>query len=344
MTRARDVADTQDNVGGSVAPFVAGKNKILNSDFSIWQRGTSKVLAQGDTFLADRFRTGMSAISSGTITVSQQTFTPGTAPVAGYESAYFWRIAGTSTPTGLSYLATDQPIEDVRTLAGQTVTFSFWAKSDIARNVDIGYVQYFGVGGSSTLQPIIGTVAVTTSWSRVSVTYTIPSMVGKTIGPGSCGVFRVYHPQNVNFTFDMWGVQLEAGNVATPFTTATGNPASELAACQRYYYRIYNPGSATNNAFAITGFVSATTQVWTPIQHPVKMRVTPTSLDYANVGFYVFRTGGNYQGGTWAINTASPEATCLIYTTSGLTVNDIGVLNQSINGTNVAYLGLNAEL
>jgi hypothetical protein len=276
MTRARDVADTQDNLGGAVAPFVAGKNKVINGDFGVWQRGTSKVLTSGDTYLADRWRTGMSAISSGTITVSQQTFTPGTAPVAGYESAYFWRIAGASTPTGLSYLATDQPIEDIRTLAGQTVTFSFWAKSDVNRNVDIGFVQYFGVGGSATLQPTIGTVAVTTSWSRLSITYVVPSIVGKTIGPNSCGVFRVYHPQNVNFTFDMWGVQMEAGPVATPFTTASGSVGGELALCQRYYWR-YTAATANGSymPFGMGHAVDANNARFM-FQYPVSARGNPT--------------------------------------------------------------------
>jgi hypothetical protein len=37
MTRSRDVADTQDNLGGAVAPYVAGKNKIINGDFFVNQ-------------------------------------------------------------------------------------------------------------------------------------------------------------------------------------------------------------------------------------------------------------------------------------------------------------------
>jgi hypothetical protein len=321
----------------------AGKNKILNSNFDIWQRGTSKVLAVGDTYLADRFRTGMSAISSGTITVSQQTFTPGAAPVSGYEGQYFWRIAGASTPTGLSYLATDTTIEDVRTLAGQTVTFSFWAKSDINRNVDLAYIQYFGSGGSTTLQPTIGTVAVTTSWSRVSLTYTIPSVTGKTIGTGSAGVFRVYHPQNVNFTFDMWGVQMEAGSNVTAFALATGNPASELAACQRYYYR-----ATAGNPYGLLGSLTGSTTgiALGNIKFPVTMRVIPTALDTSAMNTFYWESGAN-SGNT---ATAFTLGGSVSNTIGQLYITGTGKFVQGVvydlfgNNNGTAFVGFSAEI
>ena len=55
----------------------AGKNKILNGDFSIWQRGVTGV----NGFLADRWYLNAGAPTS--FSQTRQAFTPGTAPVAG---------------------------------------------------------------------------------------------------------------------------------------------------------------------------------------------------------------------------------------------------------------------
>ena len=64
--------------------FAAGKNKVMNGDFSIWQRGTSFSDVAGGPAIADRW-TVYAPGGSPAASVSRQTFTPGTAPVAGYE-------------------------------------------------------------------------------------------------------------------------------------------------------------------------------------------------------------------------------------------------------------------
>jgi len=99
--------------------YVAGKNKIINGDFGIWQRGTSFSSATGLGYTADRWFLSWSGTT--TIAVSRQTFTPGTAPVAGYESSHFARIARTAGSADDYFL---QRIEDCRTFAGQTITAS----------------------------------------------------------------------------------------------------------------------------------------------------------------------------------------------------------------------------
>jgi hypothetical protein len=230
MSRAQLTSTVEQNSGGAVAPYVAGKNKIINGAFDWWQRGTSFTLANGTwTYGADRFQ-AICNFSAGSAVYSQQTFTPGTAPVAGYEGSYYARLVSASTITNAMI---SQRIENVRTYAGQTVTFSFWVKGSSAITPTIYFSQNFGSGGSAGVDTTT-TFTTTTGWTRVSATVAIPSITGKTIGTSSYLDILIYHT-TASFTLDTWGWQVEAGSVATSFTTATGTLQGELGLCQRYY-------------------------------------------------------------------------------------------------------------
>ena len=175
MSRSQLTSTVEQNTGGAVAPFVAGKNKIINGDFGIWQRGTSFTNPSNGTYVADRW---FVAYENGTVTsssVTQQTFTPGTAPVAGYEGSYFLRRTYTTLGTAtLSRL--DQKIEDVRAFAGQTVTISYWAKSNASVSLINYAVQNMGTGGSGGGAPSVGGFNLTSSWARYSFQIAIPSL------------------------------------------------------------------------------------------------------------------------------------------------------------------------
>lgn len=284
MTRSRDTANTQDNLGGAVAPFVAGKNKIINGDFGIWQRGTSFAISANAAYGPDRFFCDSGSLN---YTFSQQTFTPGTAPVAGYEGKYFLRAAATSGSGG--YPKIYQKIEDVRTFAGQTVTFSFWIKASGATSAPyFQAIQYFGTGGSpsaNTYSTIQG-ISVTTSWQRVSYTITLPSLSGTTIGTNndSWVAFLLNLPTSGTLSIDTWGWQVEAGSVATPFTPAGGGfPGAELALCQRYYFR--HTASASYSRFATVWGANAT-QLYGYLQLPVPMRANPTVLEVSTASLF----------------------------------------------------------
>lgn len=267
--------------------FAAGKNAIINGDFRIWQRGTS-FSSLGAGYTADRFtfdRGGSSVLP----TISQQTFTPGTAPVAGYEGATFYRYNQATAGTGQSYLILcEQRIEDVRAFAGQTVTFSVWVKADASRNLQMVIAQAFGSGGSSYNLIAAENKTASTSWQRISATVAIPSISGKTIGTGSYLQVAIYGANlNTAQTIDLWGMQIEAGNTATAFQTATGTLAGELAACMRYYQKSYDlslaPADTGSNGIR-TGFfgaaVTAARQLQTTL--PVRMRTAPTVTYYSN--------------------------------------------------------------
>jgi hypothetical protein len=216
--------------------------------------------------------------SGSTATISRETFTPGTAPVAGYESSFFLRFNVTSADDNAGV---NQPIEDVRTLAGQTATFSFYAKADTNRTVSAQFLQVFGSGGSATVNVTASTISITNSWARYTYTVAIPSIAGKTIGTNSYLRIQVLNPNNETFTLDTWGWQVENGSTASAFQTATGTLQGELAACQRYYYRATADSTALYAQFAL-GFGNSTTQSVQNLFLPVTMRVTPTAVEYSS--------------------------------------------------------------
>jgi len=340
MTRARDVADTQDNLGGAVAPFVAGKNKIINGDFGIWQRGTSG-FSFGAAFNADRwqfYRDG----SGATEAITQQTFTPGTAPVSGYEGQYFWRYAATVAGTGGTERSLYTKMEDVRTFAGQTVTLSFWAKADATRTVSLALAQNFGSGGSATVTTSLTSQSVTTSWVRYSVSVAVPSISGKTVGTSSYLQLTMGFPVNVTETIDIWGIQLEAGSVATPFTTASGSIGGELALCQRYYYR--TPLNSGSSSYFIAGAYSTTAAVGV-MSLPVSLRVPPTSIDTNSLRLFEFATGSGLTAATFTVSaTQSTGNTVEVTATYGSSAYTAGrTYLVSANG-GTGFIGFGAEL
>jgi hypothetical protein len=276
------VADSSTSTGLRYnANFAAGKNAIINGDFRVWQRGTTFTSPATNTYTADRWVTNQDG--SGTVTVSQQSFTPGTAPVAGYEAPFFLRQAVTAAGT-TTFFQMQQKIEDVRTFANQTVTFSFWAKADSSRTGLVYWEQNFGSGGSATVQStVFPAPALTTSWQRFTYTFTLPSISGKTIGTGSFLVFYIRNGGTASgANLDIWGAQLEAGSVATAFQTATGTIQGELAACKRYLPSIDN-FSGTDNS-TLNGYAYATNGSMFVANFDVQARVQPTGMTIVGTG------------------------------------------------------------
>ena len=225
----------------SLNPVNTNRNKIINGGFDVWQRGTSYTIVAGTYGAADRWIYWHNGSTAGTQTVSRQAFTAGAAPVAGYEAEFFQRITTTTIGSGQTVIDTWQRIEGVRTLAGQTVNVSFWAKTSGTFGIISFLEQNFGSGGSSTVTTTVtglNGVASSGSWTRYTGTVTLPSISGKTIGANNylMLIIRFLSPTN-GATFDLWGVQLEAGSVATPFEIE--DIQTTLNKCFRYFER-YN--------------------------------------------------------------------------------------------------------
>jgi hypothetical protein len=334
---------------------VAGKNAVINGDFLINQRA----FTSNTTTLAYNFDRWVQDNSGGTFTVTPQTFTPGAAPIAGYEGrTYLQGITATQSAAG-DYAVISQRIEDVTRYAGTTVTISFFAKANTGTpKIGVSLQQNFGQGGSpsASVQTPAGAVTLSTSWARYSVTFAVPSISGKTLGTTantsylslnlwtSAGSTLATPASSIgiqNFTASIWGVQMEYGSVATYFTTATGTIQGELAACQRYYYRI--AGGQTYSLVANSAVAKASNDSNAFIMFPVPMRVNPISMDSSNLAFNNYAdTSYSLSAISFTSTTASPFGVIAFGTISGATAGHFG---KWVNNNNAAgYLGFSAEL
>jgi hypothetical protein len=260
----------------------AGKNKIINGGFDIWQRGTSFTGFGTVAYTADRW---LAVSNTATYTVTRQTSSTSD-PVG---SKYFARV--TATVAGNFDCTFGQPFESTvfDSLKGKTVTLSFYAKASTAltvnaflnRNTSEGKVYYYE-------GTIINNTAfsLSTSWNRYSVTFTMPDK--SVTSQGLQLSFQT--AMTLNQYYDIWGVQLEEGSIATNFVpTGGGSQQEELAQCQRYYHKSFPPTVTPASSYTSTrlelqgarhqvadvvGFRSQT------LFFPVEMRVNPTLTFY----------------------------------------------------------------
>jgi hypothetical protein len=319
--------------------FAAGKNAIINGAYDWFQRGTTQALTNGVVaYLADRYQVSCS-FTAGTSSVTQQTFTPGTAPVSGYEGTYFQRLTCGTTN---SYFDWTQKIENVRTFAGQAVTLSFWAKASASINVNMLVRQNFGSGGSANVDTAKA-ITLTTSWTRYTFTIDpLGSMSGKTIGTNSyifVGMYTTGTPAS-GLTVDSWGWQFEASAVATAFQTATGTLQGELAACQRYYWRTTGQAATINDIGGGTAY--STTSAVAIIKQPVQMRVAPTCAVSAAGDFSFVFSGGGATASAVAFDATMLESINFRMTTVGATTNAGGSIRIATGTTK--WLEASAEL
>jgi hypothetical protein len=275
-------------------PLAGMRNAIINGNFDHWQRGTSFTNSEygADRWFNNRLGT--------THTVTRQAFTLGQTDVPG-EPTYFYRAVVSSVAGAGNYSFLIQFIEDVRTFAGQQVTISFWAKADATKNIAVELVQGFGSGGSpSAAVNSIGTtkVSIGTTFQKVTVTATVPSISGKTLGTNtnsSLGLF-IWFDAGSNFnsrtdslgqqsgTFEIAQVQLEPGPVVTPFERRP--IGTELALCQRYY-------DTQGMVFRGADFAN----VYPQMGWHVEMRSTPTVTLSTGTAVVNATSKGIYQNG-----------------------------------------------
>jgi hypothetical protein len=314
-------------------------NVIINGGMDIWQRGTSIAVPAGSmTYTADRWMawtgSGMAA------TISRQAGPTGI--------QYCARVQRNSGNTATSDYNFSQPIETSNSvpLAGKTVTLSLWARVGanfsassilISLSSGTGTDQNMYVGFTGGASVVSQGISPTTSWQRFSISGAVPAsatqlgVTMKVFGVGTAGT---------NDFFEVAGVQLEQGSTATSFRRNANSIQGELAACQRYYYRITSP-----TAFGMfgLGYTQASGNARCILGLPTTMRSVPTSLEFS--GTLQVESGNVAAACTNVLLDSNARTTNTL--SLALSVGTISVnlpitlmANNSIN----AFIGVTAEL
>jgi hypothetical protein len=314
------------------------RNRLINGSMEFWQRGTTAVTTS-NTYSADRWvvNRATSTVSVTRATVAPNAQTPG--PIR-FATAYTVTTGGTST----SYAQLAQRIEDVGTLAGSTVTVSFYAYASAA-NLEIAcsLQQVFGTGGTpSAAVPIYAYTARKTSslstslYARYEFSFTVPNIALKVRGTNGDDYLNLilwldagstYNTEtdtlgNQSGTFYITGVQLERSPGPSSFEERPRQV--ELALCQRYYEKTYAlataPGTATSTGvYIFGGCTEAFSLIVSTINFRVPKRSTAYSLSFFDTaGAAVWAWNRSGASGTGAVTaTAKSETNFYCYVSAG---------------------------
>jgi hypothetical protein len=289
--RAPTMVTTDKSTAVATTAFVAtspavtdniGRNYLHNPMFRVQQRGLGAFTANA-AYTADRWQ-----IELVTDTVSYQigTYSDAQRVTIGDEEAVYYltnTFTGSSSAGAYNYIK--HSIEGVRRLSNKTVTVSFWANATSGTpKLGINAVQVFGTGGSPSSSAWAlatgNSVTISTTITRYTTTFTIPSTSGKTLGTTAntdyTGLAIAYSSGATNnaifgnigvqtSVISIWGVQLEVASNATALEKT--DIRFDTANCQRFY----NQG-----AIISAGYATTSGQIYVPLAYPVTMRTTPT--------------------------------------------------------------------
>jgi len=297
--------------GAAASPYVL-KNRIINGDMRIAQRGTSATVSNGSAigFGADRFQTDSYTWSAGSnITVSNET----TVVPSGFTNSYKWANGATGlTFNSGGFQSITQKIEgyNIADAYSGNVTISFWVRSStagiyalwIANNYgssEIYTTKQYTINSANTWEQksitvdLSGGIAAGGTWNKtngegLSVNWMLGGNANRTgntglntwVNTNTTPIYAWNTSSSVQLsaipssTFYLTGVQLEIGTSATPFERRLFG--QELANCQRYFCLLAGGGAC--------GVAEGSNRVSLTYQYPVPMRGSPTGTLDATKG------------------------------------------------------------
>ena len=313
-------------------------NLVINGAMKVAQRGTSSTSAGYQT--VDRFKVGLGGNDEAP-TIAQADVASGTTPYTlGFRKAFKFTNGNQTGGAGAAdtiEVHTRLEGQDIANSGwnykstSSFVTLSFWIKSSVAQSFPVylhtqsnpEYVFPFETGSLSadTWTKITKTISGNsnlvfdndnghglkvafvpfrgTDYTDNSVTY--DAWAAYASGSRSKDMTSTWYTTN-DATFEITGVQLEVGSVATDFEHRSFG--QELALCQRYFIKL----EANNASFLPTAGSAARSRYH--VEFPVTMRAAPTATmsNYTLTGKTTGCTGYATADSTLALNEGTFEA------------------------------------
>lgn len=331
---------TVDGVALPSAGPLSSRNLIVNGGMQVAQYGTTKTgVSDGATegyATVDRFAARFSSGHTGVVTNNQSTEVP---TGQGFATSYHVDVTtAVASPTGsmrasIRYKTEAQDLANSgwnHTSTSSYITLSFWARSS---KTGAHCIHIVGSDTTTDRYYLAEYSLTADTWERITIS--IPGhansvinndngigfeidwilSVGPDVDDGTSGAWhgttaratsnQVNVFDSTDGEFYLTGVQLELGEVATPFEHRLY--FDELARCQRYYYR--HADGADNQyhpVFSGLWYNSGGTDVYGVIHFPVKMRSTPSLEVSANGATDAFKAF--YQTGSSTTDDASMQS------------------------------------
>ena len=311
------VNNTDGTCTANITNNLSNRNLVINGAMQVAQRGTSSTTnGYGDL---DRWKHEYGTVNENP-TFAQVSLTSSDTPYTlGLTKAT--KITNGNQTSGLqagSIINFMQPIEaqDIRnsgwnyTSSSSFITLSFWVRASVAQNYH-GFIKT--ADGTNYAYPFeLGSLSANT-WTKI--TKTIPGNSNLTINDDNGAGLQIFpitflgtdytansisndawmtwssstrtKDQTTTWfttndaTFEITGVQLEVGSVATDFEHRSYG--QELALCQRYYYA-HNQGASEG----VGNFtVYSANNIYGYIPFPVEMRVIPSLVTSNDTDHFV---------------------------------------------------------